>query len=254
MKITIITVCYNSEVTIEDTIVSVINQNYRNIEYIIVDGNSVDNTLNILERYKSHINLLISEPDNGLYDAMNKGIKNATGDIIGILNSDDVFYSETTIANVVNTFKLIDVDAVFGDLVYVSKYNLSEIKRHWCSSMNNAANFVSGWHPPHPSLFIKKKVYNKYGSFDLKFSLASDFELMFRFFHINDIKYSYLPETIIKMRLGGETNKSLKNIIKQNLEILNVFKKYNIKISPLIYLYQRLFPKFVDLLRVKLSF
>jgi len=185
---------------------------------------------------------------------MNKGIKNATGDIIGILNSDDILYSENTISNVVNTFKSFNVDAVFGDLVYVDKINLNEIKRNWCSSVINSADFMSGWHPPHPSLYLKNSLYKSYGLFDLNFPLAADYELMFRFFHIHKITYHYLPEIIIKMRLGGETNKSLKNIVKQNIEILNVFKKYNIKIFPCIYLYQRLFPKLLDLLRVKLSF
>ena len=163
-------------------------------------------------------------------------------------------YSENTISNVVNTFKSFNVDAVFGDLVYVNKINLNDIKRNWCSSVINSADFMSGWHPPHPSLYLKNSLYKSYGLFDLNFPLAADYELMFRFFHIHKITYHYLPEIIIKMRLGGETNKSLKNIVKQNIEILNVFKKYNIKIVSCIYLYQRLFPKFLDLLRVKLFF
>ena len=183
---------------------------------------------------------------------MNKGINYATGDVIGILNSDDLFNSENIIRNVVKSFNDNNVDALFGDLVYVSRDNISDVKRNWCSSANNAGSFIRGWHPPHPTLFIKKIVYKSYGKFDLNYPLAADFELMFRFFHIYKISYFYLPEVIIRMRLGGETNKSFKNIFKQNLEILKVFKKYHIRVSPLIYLYQRLFPKVLDLLRVKL--
>ena len=174
---------------------------------------------------------------------MNKGINCATGDVIGILNSDDLFNSENIIRNVVKSFNDNNVDALFGDLVYVNRDKISDIKRNWCSSSNKVGSFVRGWHPPHPTLFIKRIIYKSYGKFDLNYPLAADFELMLRFLHIYKISYVYLPEIIIRMRLGGETNKSFKNILKQNLEILKVFKKYHIRVSPLIYIYQRLFPK-----------
>lgn len=252
MIVSIITVCYNSEDTIEETILSVSRQNYNLIEYIIIDGGSSDSTIRIINNYKNHIDFFVSENDFGLYDAMNKGIDNATGDIIGILNSDDLYSSDNVITKVVEAFEKNNFNALYGDLVYVDRKNTNHIKRYWRSSSSNVTSFIQGWHPPHPTLFIKKSVYESYGFFDLNYPLASDFELMFRFFHIFRVSHFYLPETLVKMRLGGQTNKSFINILKQNFEILNVFKKYNIKVFPLFYIYKRLLPKFLDLIFVKL--
>ena len=253
MKVSVITVCYNSEKTIEDTLTSVSSQIYSNIEHIIIDGGSSDNTLNIIESNKSFINIIKSEPDNGLYDAMNKGLELATGDIIGFLNSDDVYYSPNTILNVVNCFRSSNSLSVYGDLIYVSQDNIDRIRRHWVSSCYNKS-FIRGWTPPHPSLFIKKCVYNDNGNFDTSFKLASDFDLMLRFFEISKISSFYLPEILVKMRLGGKTNKSFYNILIQNIEILMSFKKHKISVNPMLYLINRIFPKIFDLLKQKFIF
>ena len=212
MRVTIITVCYNSSSTIRDTIVSVIDQDYNDIEYIIVDGLSSDNTLEIVHEYRDNINEIISEGDAGLYDAMYKGLMSATGCIIGFLNSDDIYASASVITDIVNTFKRQGTDSVYGNLVYVDKTNTNIVKRQWISTNSNSSSFKSGWHPPHPSLFIRKEIYLKHGNFDINLRLAADFDLMLRFLEYYKVTIFYLPQLIVNMRLGGESNNSFKNI------------------------------------------
>lgn len=244
-KISIITVCYNSAETIEDAIKSVENQTYKNIEYIIVDGNSKDNTLEIVNRYPQVITKWISEKDNGLYDAMNKGINMATGDVVGILNSDDLFCDYKAVENVMNVFNQNpNLDSVYADIFYVSKDNTDNIVRKW--KTGEQKKFNSGWHPAHPTFYVKKEIYNKYGVFDLNFKLASDFEIMLRFLDKHKISTTYLPLPLIKMRLGGETNKSLKNIFNQNIECIKAFRENNVKVNALLYPIKRILPKFLQ--------
>ena len=238
--------------TIEDTILSVLNQRYDNLEYILVDGLSTDGTVEIVKKYIPKISKFISEIDNGIYDAMNKGISHATGDIIGFLNSDDVYNSNNIISSVVDSFRENNTDSVFGDLVYVSRNNINKVRRHWCSLSSNKYSFQHGWHPPHPALFIKREVFTKYGTFDLDFDLAADFDLMLRFFEFYKISFFYLPNILVKMRLGGESNKSLINVLKQNYEILKSFKKYNISIFPPFYFFRRLYPKTLNYLKLNI--
>ncbi|PZU15510.1 MAG: glycosyl transferase [Chryseobacterium sp.] len=242
MNISIITVCYNSEATLEDTIKSVAAQSYNNIEYIIIDGNSKDNTIKIIEKYSDVVTKWISESDNGLYDAMNKGINIATGDIIGILNSDDIFCDKYAVEKVMSIFNNnSDLDSVYGDIYYVSQTDTDKIVRRWKTGKQK--KFSTGWHPAHPTFYVKKNIYDKFGSFNLNYKLASDFEIMLRFLECGNISAKYLPEPLIKMRLGGETNKSLKNILSQNKECVKAFEANNIKINPIIYLIRRLIPK-----------
>tara|TARA_B100001248_G_C27281930_1_gene408141 strand:- start:93 stop:869 length:777 start_codon:yes stop_codon:yes gene_type:complete len=254
MKISIITVCYNSSTTIRDTIVSVLNQDYNDIEYIIVDGLSSDNTLEIVHEYRDKIKEIISEEDAGLYDAMNKGLMCAAGRIIGFLNSDDIYASASVLTDVVNTFKKQGTDSVYGNLVYVDKINTNIVKRQWTFTNSINASFKSGWHPPHPSLFIRKEIYLKHGNFDINLRLAADFDLMLRFLEYYKVTTFYLPQLIVKMRLGGESNNSFKNIIFQNIEIMHSFKKYNIKINPYLYLFKRIVPKILNLLKIKIFY
>ncbi|UFH33327.1 glycosyltransferase [Chryseobacterium sp. C-71] len=243
MKISVITVCYNSAATIEDTIKSVMEQTYDDIEYIIVDGNSKDATLHIINQYENSITKWISEPDNGLYDAMNKGIKLATGDIIGILNSDDLFCDCDAISKVMTIFNNDKkLDSVYADIYYVDQNNTNNIVRKWKSGLRK--KFSTGWHPAHPTFYVKKNIYDEYGYFDLSFKLASDFEIMLRFLDRYNISTYYLAEPLIKMRLGGETNKSFKNIINQNLECIKAFKNNEVKVSTFLYPFKRLLPKF----------
>lgn len=248
MIVSIITVSYNSAFTIRDTIESVLSQTYKNIEYIIIDGNSTDKTIEIVKEYepkfKGHLKW-ISEPDKGLYDAMNKGINMVSGDVVGIINSDDLFCDNHAIAKVVDVFQLgSEIEGVYADLFYVSQIDTSKIIRTWKTGVQRP--FSTGWHPAHPTLYIKKEVYFKHGVFDLDFKLAADFELMLRLLDKYKIVVKYLPEILVKMRLGGETNKSLNNIIRQNIECLRAFDKNEIKVSRMLYPFQRLLPKLLQ--------
>lgn len=245
MKISIITVSYNSSQTIIDTFESVLSQTFKNLEYIVIDGDSKDNTVAIIKKYEPKFKgrmLWKSEPDSGLYDAMNKGIRMATGDIIGVINSDDFFCDTKAIEKIEDCFKANNtIDAVYADLFYVDHDNTGKIIRRW--STGKQKPFKMGWHPAHPTLYIKKEVYDQYGLFDLQFKLAADFELMLRFLEKYTIKTFYLKESLVKMRLGGATNKNIGNIMKQNIECLKAFKVNKVPVNKLFYPFLRLFPK-----------
>jgi glycosyltransferase involved in cell wall biosynthesis len=236
MKISIITTTYNSAGTIEDTIKSVLSQVGVEIEYIIIDGGSTDGTLDIINKYKERVARVVSEPDGGMYEAMNKGIKLATGDVVGILNSDDFYASNNVIETVVKEFEKTGADCVWGDLVYVDPNDLSRVVRDWRSSPYKEGNFQKGWHPPHPTLFVKKSVYDKYGVFRTDLSTAADYELMLRFLEKNKISSAYIPQLLVKMRAGGESNKSYYNLIRANWYCYKAFGLNGLKINPLFIL------------------
>ena len=227
MKVSIITISYNSEETIEDTIQSVINQNYENIEYNIIDGGSNDKTHEIINKYKSNISNIISEKDSGIYDAMNKGINISSGDIIGILNSDDIYMDKNVITDIVSKIK--DNDAIYADLVYVDRFNINKVNRYWKSGKYKKGAFLYGWMPPHPTFFVKRDCYNKYGLYNTTLQSASDYELMLRFIHKYNISLTYLPRVITKMRIGGVSNISLLNRYKANREDKIAWKINGIK-------------------------
>lgn len=244
MKISLITVTFNSGGTLRDTIQSVLSQTYYDIEYIIVDGHSQDNTVDIIKEYEPlfHGRLKwISEKDQGLYDAMNKGFQMATGDMVGIINSDDLLAEATAIEKVIDCFEgHKDIDCVYADLYYVSQYDTSKIVRHWITGKQRS--FSKGWHPAHPTFYVKRDIYLKYGMFDLDFKFAADFELMLRLVEKEHIRLFYLPEPLVRMRLGGTTSKNLTNIRKGNIECLNAFRKNGIPVS-VLYPFYRLLPK-----------
>ncbi|WP_462164552.1 glycosyltransferase family 2 protein [Pseudoalteromonas xiamenensis] len=223
MKVSIITVCYNSAATIEDTLKSVVAQTYDNIEYIIVDGGSKDETLAIVEKYNEHIDVLISEPDNGIYDAMNKGIKVATGDVVGILNSDDFFTTENSISQIAVGFASGD-DVVFADLKYVKQNNPSELSRLYSSANFSLWKMRFGFMVPHPTFYAKRSLFNQFGFYKLGYRVAADFELMARFF-LQGAKYSRVDEVIVSMREGGISSSGLKWRIHQNAEIVRACKE-----------------------------
>lgn len=249
VKFSIITITYNSEKTLEETIESVLSQSYKNIEYIVVDGDSSDGTIEIVSKYRDKISKFISEPDNGIYDAMNKGLKLATGDVVGILNSDDIYFDNNVIEKVVDIFNQTDSDSVYGDLYYVKEDDLTNVVRYWESSVFEKGSFKQGWHPAHPTFFVKKEIYEKYGYFDLSMKVSADFELMLRFLEKYNISAKYIPQVIVKMRMGGESNSSIKNIIKGNRSILRAFDKNNIKVNKFLYPFYRFFPKIIQVLK-----
>jgi glycosyltransferase involved in cell wall biosynthesis len=231
MKLTIITVVYNNQKTIECAIQSVLNQSFKNVEYIIIDGNSTDRTIEVVNSYRPNISCFISEPDKGLYYAMNKGIKLASGDIIGILNSDDLYADNDVLKDVIEIFeKDIDLDILYGDLMYVKRDCTTKIIRKWISKQYNSVFFERGNVPPHPTLFLKSKVYKEAGLFNVSYKLAADYEFMLRVFKKHKFKIIYFKRLMILMRLGGTTNNNFKNIFNGNIEILHAWRENNLKI------------------------
>ena len=225
MKISIITITYNSAETLEDTIKSVQSQDYPDIEHIIIDGKSTDNTLDIVSRYKTGISKIISEADEGLYDALNKGIKNASGEIVGILHSDDLFAYDSVLSEIAALFKKDNsIEAIYGDLNFVDRFDTNKVVRKWKSHKYNEGDFKKGWMPPHPTFYVKKNVYENFGIFNTDFKLSADYELMLRFIHKHKIKVDYLPKVIIKMRMGGVSNTNISNKLKANKEDRNAWK------------------------------
>jgi len=214
---------FNNAGTLSDTIASVASQDYDDIEYIIVDGGSTDGTLNIIKEQAKKITKWISEKDSGIYDAMNKGLRMATGDVIGILNADDLYEDDTVVGDVMKTFVDAKADAVYGDLVYINKEN-TKIIRYWQSGPFYKNNFLYGWMPPHPSFFVKKKLYDIHGCFNTMFRSAADYELMLRLIHKHKVVIAYLPKILVKMRVGGQSNASISNRIKAIKEDISAWR------------------------------
>ena len=255
LKISLITVTFNSERTLRDTFKSVLAQSYSNLEYIVIDGNSTDTTLDIIKEYEPLFDgnmKWISEKDEGIYHAMNKGIRLTSGDIVGILNSDDIFFDKTVLTDINKIFCNKDIDAIYGNLLFVKANDLNSVIRVWKGSQYPSCGFKYGWHPAHPTFFVKRVIYEKYGIFDTSFDISADFELMLRFIQKYKIPTYYLDKTIVKMRIGGESTSSLAKIIEGNKNVLQAFKKNKIPISPL-YLIYRLAPKAYNIIKGKLK-
>jgi len=213
MKISIITVVYNGEAYLRDCIESIIHQSYPNVEYIIVDGDSTDGTLSIIEEYKMHVHQLISEPDQGLYDAINKGIAMASGEIVGILNADDMLADRNVIEQIAKSFILdSSIDAVYGDLNYVHPIN-NKIIRTWKSKQADEKDIARGWMPAHPTLYIRKALFEKYGNYALNLGTAADYDLILRYFYQHQLKAYYLPFLMVNMRMGGISNKNFLSLL-----------------------------------------
>ncbi|MDB3947347.1 glycosyltransferase [Candidatus Pelagibacter sp.] len=249
LKISIITVCLNSEKTIKTTLDSVANQSFKLIEHIIIDGKSTDKTISIVKKY-SHITKIISEPDKGIYDAMNKGIKIANGDIICFLNSDDFYANDEVLSRATNIFNSSSsVDACYADLVYTDSLDIFKNIRYWKSKKFVPGLFSKGWCPPHTTFFARKSIYMQFGNFNLEYKIASDVELMMRFLEVYKINALYVPELWIKMRSGGVTNKNLKNIITQNKEILHALKSHKLFVNKLVFFVSKFFSRSIQFLR-----
>jgi glycosyltransferase len=225
LKISIITVVWNNKETIKDAINSVLFQTYEDIEYIVVDGNSSDGTIEIIKSYGNKITKFVSEKDKGIYDGLNKGISLAIGDIVAFLHSDDIYASDSIIEEISKVFKSDEsLDGIYGDLVYTSKNDTSKVLRYWKSKKFYKNLLSKGWMPAHPTFFLKRKVYEKYGNFDLDFKIAADYDFMLRVLK-SGIKVEYIPKVLYKMRVGGESNKSIKNIILKSKEDLKALKR-----------------------------
>lgn len=228
MKVSIITATYNSSRTIIDTLKSLEEQTYNNIEYIIIDGASKDNTLDVIKNNCSRVSTIISEPDNGIYDALNKGINAATGDIVGFLHSDDLFAYPKAIEDIVKSISENNTDAIYADLQYVDKDNIHSIVRYWKSGEYNINKVKDGWMPPHPTFYMKRECYQQFGLFDLKFKISADYDSLLRYLYLNNISMSYLPKVTIKMRVGGASNRDMKNIILKTTEDITALKNSQI--------------------------
>jgi len=218
--ISIITVTYNAAATIETTICSVASQSYSYVEHIIIDGGSTDGTLDVVARHDDKIAHVVSEPDDGIYDAMNKGIRLATGDIVGILNADDMYFNTDCLNTVADEFVRTQSDSVFADLVYVRPDNLDKVVRYYQSNNFSINRFSSGWMPAHPTFFVKRECYERYGLFKTDYCIAADYELLLRFLATYKISYSYIPKVLIKMRTGGVSTNNLKSNWVLNREIV----------------------------------
>jgi glycosyltransferase involved in cell wall biosynthesis len=226
MNVSIVTVCYNSEATIRDTIESVLAQTYPDIEYIIVDGASSDGTMTIVDEYKDRIAMVISEPDKGIYDAMNKGIQMSTGNIVGILNSDDFYQNNDVVRDVVCKFDSFpESDLVFGDVVFVAPDNLEKIIRFYRSGHFKPWKLRFGWMPPHPSTFVKRSAYDLVGLYSLDFKISSDYEMFVRLFLINKLQFSRINKVLVKMRAGGVSTAGIKSRFLLNKEIVKACRK-----------------------------
>jgi glycosyltransferase len=246
IKISIITCVWNNRQTIKDAIDSVLAQTYENIEYIIIDGASNDGTVEVVQSYEDKISKFITEKDRGIYDGLNKGISLATGDVVSFLHSDDVYANETVISDIVNCFDN-NTQGVYGDLVYTDKVDMNKVFRYWKSCDFSSSLLSKGWMLPHPTLFLRREVYQKYGAFDASFKIAGDYDFMLRILKDN-IVVKYLPQVIYKMRLGGESNRSIKNILDKSKEDLRAMRKNKIN-NPFFALFYKNVSKIIQLVR-----
>ncbi len=227
MTVSIITVCHNSESSIAATIRSVLAQKFSGIEYIIIDGASNDGTVEIIKSFGTQISKWVSEPDHGLYDALNKGIAMATGDVIGFLHSDDFFLDDHVIEKVVDLFERKHADSVYGDIQYVDQNDISKVLTDRKSGNYHRWKFKLGWLPPHPTFYTRRIFYQQYGLFDTSFNIAGDYDSMLRFLVKNKIRATYLPEVMVRMRVGGVSNRTMENIKKKWREDYRAMKKNN---------------------------
>jgi glycosyltransferase involved in cell wall biosynthesis len=249
LKVSIITVSYNSAETIRDTIESVLEQSYKDIEYIIVDGNSKDETMDIVSSYGDKVTKVLSEPDKGIYDAMNKGVALATGDIIGILNSDDFYETNNVIEDIVEHFKAnVEAEIVFGDIVFIEPSNINKVVRYYSSKKFKAAKLRFGWMPPHPATFIKKSVYDQYGLYKLGYKISADYEMFVRLLMVAKVKFARIDKVIVRMRNGGASTDGIKSSLTLNQEIVRACRENGVYTNLLLVLLKIPF-KLIELIK-----
>ena len=218
MKISVITAVYNNRDTIAQALDSALAQTHPDVELVVIDGGSSDGTLQVLQGYANRLAVLVSEPDRGIYDALNKGIARASGEVVGFLHSDDLFADEHVLARIAAAFADPAVDAAYGDLLYVSKDNPDRVVRTWRAGAFTPGNLAHGWMPPHPTFYVRRKVYEALGGYDTSYRIAADYDCMLRFLGKGGVRAAYIPEVLVKMRVGGASNRSLKNILQKSRE------------------------------------
>lgn len=236
MKVSIITICYNAVDHIDETMRSVVIQEHKDIEHIVIDGGSTDGSLDKIKRYEDVVVHFVSEPDDGIYDAMNKGLSLATGDVIGFVNAGDMIARYDVIAAMVREFEKNKEDAIYGDAVMVNPDDITQVKRFWKGGEYDRHKFRSGWMPPHLGTYIRREVYDKFGHFTTDLNVAADYELLLRFMYKHSIRVRYVPRVLVRFRLGGASNASLAHIWKANREVYQAWKMNGLKVSPLIML------------------
>jgi len=218
MRISVITAVFNARDTVGDALDSILAQTYPDVELVVIDGDSSDGTKALLENYRDKVDVFISEPDEGIYDALNKGIRSATGDVVGFLHADDLFADEHVLSKIAAVFSDGLCDATYGDLVYVAKSEPDKVTRYWQSGDFSRHKLKHGWMPPHPTFYVRRSVYEEYGGFDTSFRIAADYDCMLRFLGRAMVRVAYIPHVMVKMRLGAESNRSLSNIIRKSKE------------------------------------
>lgn len=220
-----VTAVHNRQKTVGQAIESVLSQSYPAVESIVIDGASTDGTLAVLEAYRPRLGMLISERDQGIYDALNKGIKHATGDVVGFLHADDIFENSEVLAKVAAAFQDPTIDAVYGDLVYVKHDDISQVIRYWKSGHYDDAALLRGWMPPHPTFYVRRSVYERLGGFDTRYRIAADYDTVLRFLAVGKIRAAYIPEVMVRMRAGGISNHSLRSIMRKSREDIEVLRR-----------------------------
>lgn len=227
-RVSIVTAVYNRADTIGDAMRSIRAQTHPQIEHIVQDGASTDGTLEVVQRFADDRTHVVSAPDGGIYDALNRGIVRATGDVVGLLHSDDLFAHCDVLARVAESFDRSDVDGVYGDLEYVAKGDPSRIIRYWQSGDYHPGKLRQGWMPPHPTLFLRREVFERFGAYNTDFRIAADYEAILRWLTKGQIRLAYIPEVLVKMRIGGESNRSLERILRKSREDLRAIRLHNI--------------------------
>jgi len=236
MKVSVITVCYNAVTEIEETIRSVMVQDHADIEHIVIDGGSTDGTQDKIKRYSECISHFVSEKDAGVYDAMNKGLKLATGDVVAFVNAGDMMATRNTVSYMVRAFEEGDCDVIYGDALMVDPDDITKVKRFWKGGEYKRENFRKGWMPPHLGTYIRKRAYDRFGLFNMELKVSADYELMFRFLYKHKLSARYVPKVLVRFRLGGVSNRSFAHVWRANVEVYKAWKLNGESVSPLIIL------------------
>jgi len=228
MRISIVTIAFNAARTLPATLQSVAAQDYPNVEHWLIDGASTDNTAQVVKEQGAHLAGFVSEPDQGLYDALNKGIARCTGDVIGLLHADDVFASPTVLSDIARAFADENINAVYGDLEYIDNSAQARVIRYWQAGSFAPAKLHWGWMPPHPTLYVRRALYERIGLFDTSYRVAADYDFVLRLFSDPQLRAAYLPQVLVRMRVGGVSNRSLRNILRKSGEDLRALRRHGV--------------------------